>query len=136
MGNTELLAVLLSWAVSLSGYSNPETMPEIQYESNKFFQGQACNNVKKCQVVAWYNDKGIIFLNEKLNRLEDPIVRSVIVHELTHYLQDLSGKFNELSCENHAAREREAYSIQRTYLNRIAGRFAATYPVYAPCPAS
>lgn len=51
-----------------------------------------------------------------------------------HYLQDLGGDYRPGECGDSVRREREAYSIQRTYLNRIAGRFAATYPVYAPCP--
>jgi hypothetical protein len=62
------------------------------------------------------------------------MIRSVIVHELVHYLQDIYQRYPEPTCEHQAAREREAYAWQRAYLNRIAGRFAATWPVYDPCP--
>ncbi|MEE8320966.1 MAG: hypothetical protein V3R68_03885 [Gammaproteobacteria bacterium] len=51
-----------------------------------------------------------------------------------HYLQDLSGKFDNADCENHQAREREAYAIQRTYLHTVAGAFVAIYMDFPPCP--
>lgn len=64
------------------------------------------------------------------------MTRSLIVHELTHYLQDISGRFSAEDCNDHLAREREAYSIQRQYLNRIANVYAAIYMNFPPCPAN
>ena len=136
MENTELLVILLSWASHLSSYSYPEVPPEYQFKPHAFFIEHACQGNNKCNAGAWYNDNGVIYIDERLQDWEDPIIRSVIVHELVHYLQDLSGKFTEKSCEEQLKREREAYAIQRIYINRIAGRFAATYPVFAPCPES
>jgi hypothetical protein len=132
MERTELIAVLLSWAASLSGYTYPETAPPVEYRGPDFFVEQACRGAEDCRVAAWY-DAGTIYLREDLSDLEDPVVRSVVVHELVHYLQDLSGRFPVDDCESDLKREQEAYSIQRTYLNRIAGRFAATWPVWGPC---
>lgn len=134
MDKTELLVILLSWASHLSSYSYPETPPEYQFKPHAFFVEHACLGDEKCNTGAWYNDKGVIYIDDRLQDWNDPMVRSVIVHELVHYLQDLSGKFSKKDCEEQLKREREAYAIQRIYLNRIAGRFAATYPVYAPCP--
>lgn len=39
--------------------------------------------------------------------------RSILVHELTHYLQDMNGTLN---FEDHRAAEQQAYSTQFTYL--------------------
>ena len=134
METAELIAVLLSWASSLSGYPYPDSRPQVEYREHDFFEQHACAEVKNCRAVAWYDNHGTIFLDTRLADLEDPMIRSVVVHELVHYLQDLSGELKNSSCQDQVRREQLAYSVQRTYLNRIAGRFTATYPVYAPCP--
>ncbi|MCZ6803265.1 MAG: hypothetical protein O7D86_04845 [Proteobacteria bacterium] len=89
--------------------------------------------MKNAGAVAWYNDKGIIFLDDRLQGNTDAYTRSVVVHELVHYLQDISGEYDEIDCNLHVKREREAYSVQRQYLNKIAGRFVAIYMKYPPC---
>lgn len=134
MDKSELLVILLSWASHISSYSYPEIPPDYQFKSHSFFVEHACQGNSKCNAGAWYNDGGVIYIDDRLQDWKDPMVRSVIVHELIHYLQDLSGKFSQKTCEEQLAREREAYAMQRIYLNRVAGVFAATFPVYAPCP--
>lgn len=125
--------MLLSWTVSLSGYDMPEQLPDIDFRPESFFVERACLGNSKCRVAAWYDNQGTIYLDERLEKNDDPFTDSLIVHELVHYLQDLSMKFEEASCQNHMLREREAYGIQRQYLNRIAGRFAAIYMNFPPC---
>ncbi|MEJ2760376.1 MAG: hypothetical protein P8126_02245 [Gammaproteobacteria bacterium] len=134
MARIDLLLVLLSWASHLSHYPYPDKAPAYRLEPHSFFVEHACGGNKKCSIAAWYNNDGTIYLDKRLKDWEDPMVRSVIVHELVHYLQDLSGKFKNDNCEDQLMREREAYAVQRIYLNRIAGRFAAVYPVYSACP--
>lgn len=133
MNNSGLLAVLLSWAAHLSGYAYPDTVPALEHRGHEFFVQHACGGMEKCPVVAWYNDKGVIYLDDRVTDMQDPIVRSLIVHEMVHYLQDLSGRYTAGGCTEQVERERQAYSVQRTYLNRVAGRFAAVYPTYADC---
>jgi hypothetical protein len=128
-----LLAVLLSWTVSLSSYSHPGLSPEILFKPHPFFVDVACHGNEKCDVVAWYNNNGTIFLDDRLNGKTDAFTRSVVVHELVHYLQDISGEYGEMDCNLYAKREREAYSIQKQYLNKIAGKFVAMYMNYPPC---
>ena len=135
MERSELIGVLLSWASHLSGYTYPDSIPRIEQRPAAFFEQQVCAGRKRCEVVAWYDDQGVIYLDDRIDDIEDPLIRSVLVHELVHYLQDLSGEFTRNDCEEKMRRERQAYAIQRSYLNRIAGLFAATWPVYAPCPA-
>ncbi len=131
--DAKLLAVLLSWTVNLSSYPHPGVGPEIIYKPHQFFVEIACGGNEKCDAAAWYNDKKTIFLDERLEGHTDANTRSVVVHELVHYLQDLSGEYNDMNCELYAKREREAYSVQRQYLNKIAGRFVAIYMNYPPC---
>lgn len=129
----ELLRVLLSWTVSLSSYTHPGQTPEILFKPQSFFVEIACQGNEKCDAVAWYNNDGTIFLDQRLEGNTDAFTRSVVVHELVHYLQDISGNYPKMDCELYAQREREAYSIQKQYLNKIAGKFVAMYVNYPPC---
>lgn len=131
--DAKLIAVLLSWTVNLSNYPHPDKAPELLYKSHQFFVDTACDGQKKCDVLAWYDNKGTIFLDDRIKENTDAYTRSVVVHELVHYLQDLSGQYNEMDCNLYAKREREAYSVQRQYLNKIAGVFTAIYMNYPPC---
>lgn len=128
-----MITVLLSWTVHLSNYPLPQELPVIEYRPHDFFIKHVCFGDVKCKVAGWYNDEGIIFLDQRVKGQDDAITRSLIVHEIVHYLQDLSGKFDPDSCDDHLIREREAYSVQRQYINRIAGRFAAIYINFPPC---
>jgi len=133
--DSHLIAVLLSWTVSLSGYPHPGTPPDVQYRPHSFFVEHACLGNEKCRVGGWYDDDGVVYIDENLRGQHDAMTRSLYVHEFTHYLQDLSGKFNKRNCDEHQKRERQAYSVQRQYLNKIAGRLTAVYMNYTPCPA-
>ena len=128
-----LIAILISWIASLSGYPYTQNLPLIEFKPHDFFVEHACLGNTKCRVAAWYNDHGIIYIDENLKDNDDVITDSLIVHELVHYLQDLSNKFDSMNCQDHLVREREAYGIQRQYLNRIAGRFVAIYMNFPPC---
>lgn len=129
----QLVAILLSWTVNLSGYPLPETPPLIEFKPHDFFVEHACLGNTKCRVAAWYDNNGIIYIDDNLKNKDDVFIDSLIVHELVHYLQDLSKKFNNEDCQDYLIREREAYGIQRQYLNRIAGRFVAIYMNFPPC---
>ena len=129
----KLLAVLLSWTVSLSSYNHPGEAPEITFKPHAFFVDIVCQGNEKCDAVAWYNNNGTIFLDDRLEGNTDAFTRSVVVHELVHYLQDISGKYPKMDCDLYAQREREAYSVQKQYLNKIAGKFVAMYVNYPPC---
>ena len=99
------MMVLLSWAVFLSGYPTPSVLPIIQYESHEFFVENACNG-RECKVLGLYQDDGIIYIDEA--HKDDT---SLIVHELTHFLQDKDME----PC----AREREAFAVQQEYIIRV-----------------
>ena len=131
--DAKLLAVLLSWAVNLSSYPHPGETPELIYKPAEFFVDNVCNGNKKCDAVAWYDNQGTIYLDKRLYGHTDANTRSVVVHELIHYLQDLSGEYDEMNCDLYSKREREAYSVQRQYLNKIAGRFTVMFMNYPPC---
>jgi len=127
-----LLKLVLTWLVTITGYTLPANLPNVQFEPHSFFVEKVCGG-KECPATGWYNDAGIIFLDQlyqtvlsensypaKPDRSHAEAV-SVLGHEAVHYLQDLSGKYTEKSCKNFLAREEQAFYAQRIgmrpYLN-------------------
>jgi hypothetical protein len=129
----ELFAVLLSWAVTLSGYPTPTQPPEVVKVSHSFFVEKACGG-RECKVYGWYAGGKKIYLDERMDPQGQLLASSVVVHEMVHYLQGLSrnggvpakgAAFGELpSCADAIDMEREAYGVQREFLLR--------YGVYQP----
>ena len=110
-----ILAILLSWASYLSGYPIPPNPPEVRFEQHAFFVENVCGG-KECNVVGWYNDADVVYIDERYDRVTSGFATSLVVHEFTHFLQHKSGKFASLSCEDSVAREREAYYVQNRYI--------------------
>lgn len=122
---------LLAWASNLSGYPLPEQVPRIYYRPRTFFVTQVCGG-NACKAVGWYNDQNVIYLDEKYRyKDQDDFANSLLLHELVHFLQHVSGKFDSLSCVDSLAREREAYAVQNDYLANVwySFRFIAPKPV-------
>jgi hypothetical protein len=128
-----LLPILLSWAVQLSGYPAPAAAPEIRFEPHSFFVERVCGG-KDCTAVGWYNDRSVVYIDSKyLDIADDEFATSLIVHELTHYLQHQSGHFDSLSCTDSVAREREAYRVQNDYLLVAKGSIDLIRPAPTSC---
>lgn len=132
MDISTMLPVLLTWAVHLSSYSTPAQPPEIQFEPHAFFVENVCGN-KECRAVGWYNDKGIIYIDEKYRDAESQFAESLVVHEIVHYLQHVSGKYDSHSCIDSVAREREAYHIQNEFLLAAHASFDLVQPGPTAC---
>ena len=58
------LPILLSWAVHLSGYAKPAEPPSISFEPHSFFVERVCGG-RECNVVGWYNDEDVIYIDAK-----------------------------------------------------------------------
>lgn len=123
----KLLEILVSWALALSPYTleslNLEEMPlpTVEERPHTFFVENVCGGIeKKCRgVVGWYNSDGIIYIDENLS---DNFKDEVVVHESAHYIQDLSGMYDDDSCEDSIYRELEATKIMGEYSWRMKGR--------------
>lgn len=114
-GQDSHFSILLGWAAHLSPYPHPVKLPSVQFKDHEFFVEQACSG-HECNVLGWYNDTGIVYLDRRLKTEDSVFTQSLLVHELVHYLQDLSGQFDSNSCEASVAREREAYQVQSDYI--------------------
>jgi hypothetical protein len=124
----ELYAALMSWAITLSGYSAPDQMPEVQSVSHATLVQKACNG-RECKVLGWFPPGQTIFVDDRLNAEQSLYASSIVVHEMVHYLQQQSGKYEKpYTCETLITMEREAYAAQREFFIR--------YGVYQPVGAS
>jgi len=120
----ELYAGLLSWAVKLSGYSQPATSPTVEFVPQEFFNEHACGG-RQCRVWGWYPNTGgnVIYVHEAVRELVDDgsdprslLAASIIVHEFTHYLQAANRGFARYECNEALELEHEAYTVQNAYL--------------------
>lgn len=122
----ELLAALMSWAVTLSGYPAPDHLPEVVLVSHHELMHAACND-QDCQVLGWFPPGERIYLDDRLLPLDRTYSSAVVVHEMVHYLQQRSGHFphaRDGDCQEILAMEYEAYQAQRDFFMR--------YGVYQP----
>lgn len=121
---TELYAILMSWAITLSGYSAPANQPEIVMVPHSYLVDAACAG-RECKVLGWFPPGETIYLDNRLDAKESVYASSILVHEFVHFLQQQSGRLGaKYSCETALAMEREAYGVQREFLLR--------YSVYQP----
>lgn len=118
----EMCAVLLSWAVHFSGYPNPGQCPEVVSVQHATMEQMACTG-HKCKVLGWYPGSGqTIYLDAVMEQdlasnTTNTYATSILVHELVHYLQWVNHKLDNFNCEVALAAEREAYQVQRNYVD-------------------
>jgi hypothetical protein len=68
-------------------------------------------------VLGFYRE-GKIFLDERLHPESDLYDRSVLLHELMHYVQDVNVAYGaEVNCDRWYLREVEAYTAQQQFLS-------------------
>jgi len=116
--DTELIPALLSALDQLSKYPRPAVVPDIFRVSQQRLQELACTS--KCGVLATYQPGEGIFLDERLRPETNLFDRSVLLHELVHYVQELNHERGDAKpCERWYYREVEAYAIQKTFLTLV-----------------
>lgn len=112
------LAVLLKFASTISGYSIPDNIPPPKLVELTHAQmvHDACHNREPCEVYGRYKDKEVIYVDKQAIE-EDQIVSedSVIVHELTHWLQQ-HHNHGGFTCLQRNTREEEAYHVQQLFI--------------------
>jgi hypothetical protein len=116
---TQLVAELFLAIKLIAGYPTPAVPPQIHVlgaaEIRKALCKGPCGDIK-----AYYlHDRGV-FVNASLDFEHDLTARSVLLHELVHHVQDLSGKFEKIlsQCDRWYSKELEAYEVQNEYLRQ------------------
>jgi hypothetical protein len=114
-----LLAKLFVSIHDIAGYPVPEVHPVVHQISGDELQQRFCKG--PCGVKAFYDpDKGV-FIDEALDLTRDVQARSILLHELVHHVQAVSGRFDSMTnaCARSNRAEAEAYRIQNRYLVSI-----------------
>jgi hypothetical protein len=111
----KLIAALLVSISQMTGYSIPGEPPRIRPMSHAQLAYEVCG--KPCGVVAFTTPEGEVLIDESLMVGRDAAATSILVHELTHFLQIRSEVAPAaLTCDLWSAREREAYDVQYRWL--------------------
>ena len=116
----EWVLYIMTWAANLSGYPFPDSLPEVQWESESWFSHRACRDHIPCPVLGLYEDGDVVYLREDLT---DSAKDHVAVHEFVHYLQRESGHFDLRSCLDTDTREQEAFRVQSRFVAEVQNGF-------------
>lgn len=111
------LVVELFAAIQLvSAYPQPVSLPEVHVEPVEVMQQAICG--RPCPVKAFYHPDSGIHIDQRMDVYSNVFERSILVHELVHHLQRITGKFDVVPgyCRRKNAEELEAYMIQNRYL--------------------
>jgi hypothetical protein len=131
LGEAQLLPAIMSALYELSKYPKADVLPEIHKVSQERLQALACTG--RCGVLGTYRPGEGIYLDERLKPETNLFHRSVLLHELVHYLQDLNNELGDMRpCERWYHREQEAYAIQKTYLVLVGSPVRVGYSASRP----
>ncbi len=102
----------------LSRHHPPKTIPVIHRVSHAELESYVCET--NCAIKAWYKPGEGIFLDNTLQPETNVFDRSILLHEMVHYFQDMSGYYRDASpCDRWLQRELDAYDVQNRYLGAI-----------------
>ena len=92
-------------------------LPEIHFVSRMVLAQEACP-VAHCNALGWFPNKGnIVYMAIDQDVTNDLYARGILVHELVHYVQHMTGSpAEDNACLTWKARERQAYGIQHHWL--------------------
>ena len=97
-------------------------LPEVHFISRKDLSDKACPT-DYCDAIGWFpNKEDIVYLAADQDVMHDLNARSILLHELVHYVQHKIGSpVGENECLTWKAREMQAYGIQYHWLrvNRV-----------------
>ncbi len=110
---------LLASVHSISGFPAPSVLPEIHQAPLAEIRQRFCGG--NCMVQAYYKPEEGVYIDEAFDLEHDEFARSVLLHELVHHMQRVSGTFQRIpsECDRWYAAERQAYDIQNRYLELI-----------------
>jgi hypothetical protein len=114
----QLIDSLLDAITQLSTFRKPNTLPQVTRVSHADIEHTLCN--ASCTVKAFYLPDEGLFFDESLTPERNLIHRSILFHELVHFVQEVNGTAARLDpCHRWVQREQQAYELQAKYLALI-----------------
>lgn len=121
-----LLPELMHAVGRLSDYPVPATLPAVYRVPHEKIEEIACG--RKCPALGAYRRGDGVYLDDSLQPETNVFARSVLLHELVHYVQDLSAVTeHHESCDHWYRREKEAYAIQEYFLSLVGSEHRVSY---------
>ena len=128
-----LLVDLLDAINFISKYKIPNFLPNVQFVPSEVVEAYACG--KPCKALAVYRSGEGVYINEEMNPETNVFARSVLLHELVHFVQDINRELASVrDCERWYRREQEAYAIQKRFLEMIGSQIRVAYSAGDACP--
>lgn len=127
-----LVASLLVWINVEAGLEAPDQLPVIAFVPHASLEQMACTG--PCPILGLYPDKGVVYVDGDLALKTNVCARSILLHELVHYVQDKSGRFADQSpILRWQMREIEAHQVQNAFLiaNGIRGGTSRNFALRA-----
>jgi len=138
----QLVTSLLVWIAHATGYAIPGTPPTITLVSHAELENRFCH--RSCEILGFTTPEGSILLDDKLQIGKDEAATSILVHELTHFLQRANSVSTApVTCQLWVDREDEAYDIQYRWLHETSPSIQLlsramselnTHPFLLKCP--
>ena len=129
----KLISELLAVVAGFGTYTLDGDLPKVTLVPHSVIVERVCK--KPCPVYAYFDPKMGILLDQRLDPVNDLNARSILLHELVHFVQWRSAGRNPRSCDEWLKRESEAYDIQFKWLSRQPRgqrRFPVRRPVLSP----
>jgi len=113
---SSLIAELFATIHLLAGYAPPTVVPEVHRVPQAEIAERFCQ--APCAIRAIYDPTLGVYIDERLDVVNNIFDRSILLHELVHHVQAVRGRFDMASsdCVRRNANEREAYALQNRYL--------------------
>ena len=128
----DLLPELLNAIDRLSKYKVPGEVPPVHRVPHETIEQLTCGT--ECAALAVYRSGEGIYLDEALQPETNIFARSVLLHELVHYVQDASRELAEARpCERWYRREQEAYALQKVFLMLAGSQIRVAYSAGSTC---
>jgi hypothetical protein len=110
-----LVAGLLAWVNLYTGYAVPEQHPVVALVPHASLEQMGCTG--SCPILGFYRDDGVVYVDGDLLLKTNACARSILLHELVHYVQHLNGRFADHDpLTRWQLRELEAHGIQDLFL--------------------
>lgn len=112
---------LIRTASRMSKYRLPPALPMVTRIERTTLERMACaEGAVRCNVSALYTPERGVLIAHDLKPETHLFHRSILLHELIHYLQDTANELAGASdCERWYQRELEAYALQNRFLANI-----------------
>ena len=111
----KLISMLLLAIAGYTGFTVPKQHPDLVFLSGAELQHRFCGG--PCPIHAFFPPGSTLYVEQGLDIFHDPASESILVHELTHWLQqsNLSHPVAQ-SCQEWLDREYQAFDVQYRWL--------------------